>query len=89
MHTGRRIFYQLRNFGRPANQLMFTRNENNQETASATAPEEISVANYFDQTYRKLLHPHLPCINASKGNQNKPNWLPMEVVWVSLSILKK
>ncbi len=84
-HTGRRIFYRLRGFGRPANQLNFTRNENNEETAGATAGEETTVARYFAEKHgRRLLYPNLPCINAIKGNQNKPNWLPMEVVWVSL-----
>ncbi|CAF3999072.1 unnamed protein product [Rotaria sordida] len=80
MHTGRRIFYRFHGFGRPANQLMFPRGEDNEQAASAANVKEISVANYFAEKYRKLMYPHLPCINAMKGAQNKPNWLPMEVV---------
>ncbi|CAF4038167.1 unnamed protein product [Rotaria magnacalcarata] len=79
MHTGRRIFYRIREFGRSANDITFART--NEELASATELKEISVADYFALKHkRKLMFPHLPCINASKGNQNQPNWLPMEVV---------
>jgi hypothetical protein len=83
MHTGRRIFYRFRNFGLPANKIMFPPGENNEQTASAAAVKEISVADFFTKKYRKLQHPHLPCINAIKGTQNQPNWLPMEMVRVS------
>ena len=86
MHTGRRMFYRFRSFSRPANQIMFTRDGIEAEVASARAGEQTSVADYFEKKYRKLRHPNLPCINAMRGNQNKPNYLPMEVVWVSLSL---
>ncbi|CAF3801905.1 unnamed protein product [Rotaria socialis] len=81
MHTGRRIFYRIREFGRSANDITFART--NEELAGATELKEISVADYFALKHkRKLMFPYLPCINASKGNQNQPNWLPMEVVRV-------
>lgn len=83
MHTGRRLFYRLRNFGLPANKLTFTRGDNNGETANTTTVEEVTVANYFAKQYRKLLYPNLSCINAIKGSPNKPNWLPMEMARVS------
>ena len=87
MHTGRRIFYRFREFGRPANQIMFSCNDDNDNNgaASALANKEISVADYFAQKYRRLRFPNLVCINATKGNDSKPNWLPMEVARVSLS----
>lgn len=83
MHTGHRLFYRFRSFGLPANKLEFTRGGNNGEATDTTTLETITVANYFAQQYRRLLSPHLPCINATKGNQSKPNWLPMEVARVS------
>ena len=86
MHTGRRLFYRLRGFGRSADQLMFSRGVDDEEAAGAAVGEKASVADYFAKKYRRLMYPHLPCINAIKGNQNKPNWLPMEVVTVSLSL---
>jgi hypothetical protein len=90
MHTGRKIFYRLRGFGRSANQTMFPRGGDNEETASAAAVEQISVTAFFAEKYRRrLMYPHLPCINAIKGNENKPNWLPMEVVRVNLLIKNK
>ncbi len=84
MHTGRRLFYRFREFGLPANRLTFRRGDDEQAAAGATTGEGIIVADYFARQYRKLMYPHLPCINAIKGNQNKPNWLPMEVAAVSL-----
>jgi len=89
MHTGRRIFYRFRNFGLPANKITFSPRGDNEQTEGAAAVEQISVADFFTKKYRKLQHPHLPCINAIKGTQNQPNWLPMEVVRVSLSVLNK
>ncbi|CAF4872522.1 unnamed protein product [Rotaria sp. Silwood1] len=80
MHTGRRIFYRIRGFGRPANRLMFRRGGDDGQTASAVDIKETSVADYFAEKYRKLMYPYLPCINAMKGAENKPNWLPMEFV---------
>jgi hypothetical protein len=85
MHTGRRIFYRFREFGLPANQIMFTCNDDDNGAASTLANRSINVADYFAQKYRRLRYPNLVCINATKGNDNKPNWLPMEVARVSLS----
>ena len=81
MHTGRRIFYRFRGFGRSANDITFPCNEDGPESIT----KQISVADYFAKKFRRLMHPRLPCINAMKGNDNKPNWLPMEVVRVSHS----
>ncbi len=89
MHTGRRIFYRFRGFGLPANKNMFSCGEHNEGVAGATAGQEISVADFFTKKYRRLIYPHLPCINAVKGNQNQPNWLPMEVARVSLFTINK
>jgi hypothetical protein len=89
MHTGRRIFYRLRSFGRPANKLTFTLGNDNDQAVGAAAGEQTTVADYFAQKYRRLMHPNLPCINGIKGNQNKPNWLPMEFVRVCLSVQLK
>jgi hypothetical protein len=86
MHTGRRIFYRFRSFGLPANKIMFSCNEDDNASPGAAKPKEISVADYFAQKYRRLMNPNLNCINAIKGNDNKPNWLPMEVARVSLSL---
>lgn len=86
MHTGRKIYYTLGGFGRPANQLTFTCGDDKEQAAGAAAGEDITVANYFAQKYRRLMYPNLPCINGKKGNQNKPNWIPMEVARVSSSL---
>ena len=87
MHTGRRIFYRLRGFGRPANKLTFVCGRDDDEAISASAVDKISVADYFAKKYRKLLYPHLPCIDAAKGADKKANWLPMEVVTVLIFIV--
>ncbi|CAF3760682.1 unnamed protein product [Rotaria socialis] len=80
-HTGRTIRYKFRGFGRPANQLMFARGRVDEESADAGIPEQISVADYFEQQYkRKLVYPHLPCIDATNGINKRANWLPMELV---------
>lgn len=86
MHTGRRIFYRIRGFGRPANQITFRCGDGDKK-ASTDEIEETNVADYFAKKYRRLLYPSLPCINGIKGNENKPNWLPMEVARVSRQIL--
>ncbi len=84
MHTGRRIFYRFRSFGRTANQIMFSDENDSESVGAAAAKKEISVADYFVKKYkRRLMYPNLCCINAIKGNEKKPNWLPMEVVRVS------
>ncbi|CAF4882836.1 unnamed protein product [Rotaria sp. Silwood1] len=73
----------IRSFGRPANQLMFRHDENDEApAASAVVSKDISVADYFAKKYRKLMYPHLPCINAMKETQKQPNWLPMKLVRV-------
>ena len=83
MHTGRRIFYRFRGFGRSANEITFPSSEDEPESVGAAALKQISVADYFAKKFRRLIYPRLPCINAVKGMDNKPNWLPMEVVRVS------
>lgn len=85
MHTGRRIIYRFGSFGRSAEQTVFIQN-NNEASNTTLANERTTVAKYFEQKYRRLLYPHLPCINAVKGAGNKPNWLPMEFVRVSFHI---
>lgn len=85
MHTGRRIFYRFRSFGRSANDITFSCTENDRESEGAAAPKQISVATYFKNKFRPLMYPKLPCIDAVKGSDTKPNWLPMEVVRVSRS----
>ena len=47
--------------------------------------EEISVATFFAEKYKKLQYPSLPCIDGMAGAQKRANWLPMEVVSVSRS----
>ncbi|CAM4809194.1 unnamed protein product [Rotaria magnacalcarata] len=80
-HTGRTIRYKFRGFGCPANQLMFARGRVDEESANVDIPEQISVADYFEQQYkRKLAYPHLPCIDATNGVSKRANWLPMELV---------
>lgn len=83
-HTGRPIRYKFRGFGLPANQLKFSRNRMESESGDAQPLQEISVAEYFEQQYkRKLRYPHLPCIDGASGPTKRANWLPMEVVKVS------
>ncbi|CAF1024442.1 unnamed protein product [Rotaria sp. Silwood1] len=82
-HTGRIIRYKLRRFGLPADQLLFTCGEVDENLADTSSVQKISVAEYFEQKYqRKLLYPHLPCIDATAGINKRANWLPMEVVKV-------
>ncbi|CAF3682159.1 unnamed protein product [Rotaria sp. Silwood1] len=83
MHTGSIILYRIRGFGRSADQLMFCSVKDDEEAVGAAASEEISIADYFTQNFRKLMYPYLPCIDAMKESQKKPNWLSMEVVRVS------
>ncbi|CAF3469030.1 unnamed protein product [Rotaria sp. Silwood1] len=62
---------------------MFRHDENDEApAASAVVSKDISVADYFAKKYRKLMYPHLPCINAMKETQKQPNWLPMKLVRV-------
>ena len=83
-HTGRPIRYKFRGFGLPANQLKFSRNRLDAETVDALTVQEITVADYFEQQYkRKLRYPHLPCIDGTSGPSKRANWLPMELVRVS------
>ena len=84
-HTGRPIRYKLRRFGLPANQLTFTRGVANENSAEAATPQEITVADYFEQTYKiKLKYPQLPCIDGAHGPHKNAHWLPMEIVKVIL-----
>ncbi len=84
-HTGHDIRYKLRGFGLPANQNMFTSGEVDEDTSASLPTEKTSVADYFDKKYnKKLQYPHLPCIDGTKGISKKANWLPMEMVTVSI-----
>ncbi|CAF1565590.1 unnamed protein product [Adineta ricciae] len=75
-HTGRKIRYKFRRFGLPANQLMFTVGDENENSLA----QKISVEDYFKQKYHmQLQYPHLPCIDATNGTNRRANWLPMEV----------
>ena len=81
IHAGRPLRYRVRDFGQPANQLTF--NIKSDETrAEASLDKTITVEDYFAQRYKPLKYPHLPCIDARSGDQEKAHWLPMEVVKV-------
>jgi hypothetical protein len=65
---------------------MFTSGDHDEDTATASSVEKTNVADYFAKKYNKQLqYPHLPCIDGIKGMQKKANWLPMEMVTVSIS----
>jgi hypothetical protein len=84
-HTGRNIRYKLRGFGLPADQLMFPAGGGDENTAEASSTEKISVADYFIKKYKKrLVYPFLPCIDGTNGFNKRANWLPMEMVTVSI-----
>jgi len=40
--------------------------------------ERLSVSEYFDRTYKRLLYPYLPCVQV--GSSKRPIYLPMEVL---------
>lgn len=82
-HTGRDIRYRIRGFGLPANQITFIRGDRD-DTGDASLGEKVSVADFFAEKYRKLQYPHLPCIDGMSGSQKRANWLPMELVRVSV-----
>ena len=50
--------------------------------AEASLEKTITVENYFAQKYKPLKYPHLPCVDARNGDQERAHWLPMEVVKV-------
>ncbi|CAF5029492.1 unnamed protein product, partial [Rotaria sp. Silwood1] len=79
IHVGRPIQYRLKHFGLPANQLKFDL-RSNEDSASASLPKEITVADYFALKYKKLQYPHLPCIDARNGEEERAQWLPMEAI---------
>ncbi|CAF5151124.1 unnamed protein product, partial [Rotaria sp. Silwood1] len=54
----------------------------NEDSASASLPKEITVADYFALKYKKLQYPHLPCIDARNGEEERAQWLPMEAVQI-------
>jgi hypothetical protein len=65
---------------------MFTSGETDEDAVTALPPVKTSVADYFAKKYnKKLVYPHLPCIDGTRGTQKKANWLPMEMVTVSIS----
>lgn len=82
-HTGRDIRYRIRGFGLPADKVMFMRGERD-ANGDVALGEEISVAAFFAEKYKKLEYPSLPCIDGMAGAQKRANWLPMEVASVSL-----
>lgn len=83
-HTGRDIRYRIRGFGLPADKVMFMRGERD-ANGDVALGEEISVAAFFAERYKKLQYPSLPCIDGMAGAQKRANWLPMEVASVSRS----
>ncbi|CAF2767340.1 unnamed protein product [Rotaria sp. Silwood2] len=81
IHAGRPIQYRLKRFGLPANQLTFDLRRDD-DSASASLKKEITVADYFAKKYKKLNYPNLPCIDARNGEEERAQWLPMEVVQI-------
>jgi hypothetical protein len=65
---------------------LFTSGDRDEDPTNTESLQKISVTEYFLTKYkRKLQYPHLPCIDGVKGMQKKANWLPMEIVTVSIS----
>lgn len=58
---------------------MFTRGASD-DAGDASLGEQISVADFFEEKYKKLKYPNLPCIDGMSGSQKRANWLPMEMV---------
>jgi hypothetical protein len=81
IHTGRPLRYRVRDFGQSADQLKFNI-KSDENKAEASLDEVITVKDYFAQKYKPLKYPHLPCVDARKGFEDKAHWLPMEVVKV-------
>jgi len=81
VHAGRPLRYRVKGFGQSANQLTFNikSDENN---AAASLDKTITVKDYFAKKYKPLAYPHLPCVDARNGDQERAHWLPMEVVKV-------
>lgn len=78
----------------PANELTFSlgkdensvsegvpESENNNEE-NDSSKEIIKVDEYFAKKYGKLKYPHLPCIDAVRGEEPRAHWLPMEMTEV-------
>ncbi|CAF4289211.1 unnamed protein product, partial [Rotaria sordida] len=78
-HAGRPIQYRLKLFGLPANRLTFDLRSRD-DSASASLPKQITVAEYFAKNYKALKYPNLPCIDARNGEEERAQWLPMETV---------
>jgi hypothetical protein len=81
IHTGRPLRYRVRDFGQSADRLTFNI-KSDENKAEASLDKTITVQDYFAQKYKPLKYPHLPCIDARNGNEEKAHWLPMEVVKV-------
>ncbi|CAF4612546.1 unnamed protein product, partial [Rotaria sp. Silwood2] len=80
-HARRPIQYRLKRFGLPANKLTFDLRRID-DSESASLRKETTVAEYFEKKYKKLTYPHLPCIDARNGEEERAQWLPMETVQI-------
>ncbi|CAF1119264.1 unnamed protein product [Rotaria sordida] len=60
------------------NELTF--DDSNGYQSTIELKKSVSVAEYFTKKYKRLQYPNLPCVDARNGNEEKTNWLSMEVV---------
>jgi hypothetical protein len=81
IHAGRPLRYRVKGFGQSPQQLTFNINSDKEKT-EASLEKTITVEKYFAQKYKPLKYPHLPCVDARNGDQERAHWLPMEVVKV-------
>ncbi len=56
--------------------------KSDENNAEASLNKTITVKDYFAKKYKPLAYPHLPCVDARNGDQERAHWLPMEVVKV-------
>lgn len=80
-HAGRPLRYRVKGFGQSAEQLKFKK-RTDESPAEDKFGKEITVKEYFAEKYQPLKYPHLPCVDARNGDQERTHWLPMEVVKV-------
>ncbi len=81
IHAGRPLRYRVKGFGQSPQQLTFKISSDKEKT-EASLEKTITVEKYFAQKYKPLKYPHLPCVDARNGDQERAHWLPMEVVKV-------